>query len=516
MANEQTQVTDWRVTGWVLYPIGSKPRWPLAFALGFQHYLTMFGATVSIPLLVGGAMGFPPQELALLIATVFLASGIATWVQQTIGNKLPIVQGGSFSFLGPTFAIIGMVSAQGGDWRMMIQQVAAAIMFGSFFEIILGYSGVMGLVKKAIGPLAIAPTITMIGLSLYGVGAPYMASNWTISIITLIALILYSQVFSRYSRVFLLFPVLLAIFTGWIAALIGTLAGWIPPDNAANLTKGLQLIKNSPWFWIRPIIPFKWGVPTISSLTVAGSVGMLAGYIASMVESIGDYYSCARISEAPVPTAKMISYGLGAEGVGCLIAGLLQSGNGTTSYTENIGAIGITRVASRRVIRAGATLMILIPFFAKFGAVLATLPQPVVGAMYVGLFGLISAVGISNLQFVNLNNARNLFVLGISLFAGLSFPAHFNANKIDWSAHGQVAKVLGDILQTLLTTGMAVSAIFAITLDNLLPGATREERGLTIWEKEATPEAWEEAEKEWAQMKEGEEAKLKGFERVQK
>ena len=509
MANEQTQTTDWRITGWVLYPIGSKPKWPLAFALGFQHYLTMFGATVSIPLLIGGAMGFPPQELALLISTVFLASGLATWVQQTIGNKLPIVQGGSFSFLGPTFATIGMVSAQGGNWQIMIQQVAAAIMFGSFFEIILGYSGLMGYVKRAVGPLAIAPTITMIGLSLYGVGAPYMASNWTISIITLVALILYSQVFARYSRVFLLFPVILAIFTGWIAALIGTLAGWIPPDNAANLTRGLQLIKNSPWFWIRPIIPFKWGFPELSSLTLSATIGMLAGYIASMVESIGDYYSCARISEAPVPTEKMISYGLGAEGVGCLIAGILQSGNGTTSYSENIGAIGITRVASRRAIRAGATLMIIIPIIAKVGAVLATLPQPVVGAMYVGLFGLIAAVGLSNLQFVNLNNARNLFILGISLFAGLSFPAHFSANPIKGG-------VWADILQTILTTGMAVSALFAIVLDNLLPGATREERGLTVWEKEATPEAWEEAEKEWAQMQEGEEAKLKGFERAQR
>ena len=75
---------------------------------------------------------------------------------------------------------------------------------------------------------------------------------------------------------------------------------------------------------------------------------------------------------------------------------------------------------------------------------------------------------------------------------------------------------MANIVQTILTTGMAVSALFAIVLDNLLPGATREERGLTVWEKEATPEAWEEAEREWAQMKEGEEAKLKGFERVQK
>jgi len=511
MANEQPGTT-----GWVLYPIGSKPRWGLAFFLGFQHYLTMFGATISIPLLVGNAMGFPADQLAILISTVFFVSGISTFLQQWIGNKLPIVQGGSFSFLGPTFAIIGMVQAQGGNWQMQIQAVATSIMFASVFEIILGYSGVMGKVKRFFGPLVVAPTITMIGLALFEAGAPMMSGNWIVAFITLIALIVYSQVFARRTRFFLLFPVISAIATGWIAAVIGTLAGWIPAGNAANLTAAFKNIAAAPWFTLRPLVPFKWGFPTNTSIIVAGSFGMLAAYLASMVESIGDYHSCARISEAPPPTERMISKGLGSEGVGCLVAGILQSGNGTTSYTENIGAIGLTRVASRRVIKAGATIMLIIPIIGKVGALFASLPGPVVGAMYVGLFGLISAVGLSNLQFTNLNNARNLFVLGISLFSGLSFRAAFNAKPINWGAIGTVGGTFGSILQTILTTAMAVSAIVAMILDNTLPGATPEERGVTTWAKEATPEAWEKAEAEWAKMKEGEERKLSGYEASQK
>jgi nucleobase transporter 1/2 len=204
----------------------------------------------------------------------------------------------------------------------------------------------------------------------------------------------------------------------------------------------------------------------------------------------------------------MISRGLGAEGVGCLVASLFQTCNGTTSYSENIGAIGLTRVASRRVIRAGAIVMLILPFFGKFGATLATMPQPVVGSMFVGLFGLIAAVGLSNLQFVNLNNARNLFIVGIAFFAGLSFPAHFNAAPINWAEAGRFAEVLGNICQTILTTGMAVTAIAGIILDNLLPGATRAERGLVVWETEATDEAWAKAEVEWKQMAVGEERKV--------
>jgi nucleobase transporter 1/2 len=278
----------------------------------------------------------------------------------------------------------------------------------------------------------------------------------------------------------------------------------------------LQLISDAAWISFKPMMPFKWGVPDFGSATLwAGVFGMLAGYLASMIESIGDYYACARISEAPVPTGRMISRGLGAEGLGCLIAGILQTGNGTTTYSENIGSIGLTKVASRRVVRCGAAVMLIIPIIGKFGAILATLPMPVVGAMFVGLFGMIASVGLSNLQIVNLNNSRNLFIIGLSFFAGLSVPFWFTphydvatakivSGALSWGTPGSVLNVIGNIFQAVLSTGMAVTAIVGIVLDNLLPGATRAERGLEVWEKEASEEAWEEAEAAWDAMKEGE------------
>lgn len=502
-------------THWIVYPIGSKPSWPLAVLLGVQQYLTMFGATVLIPFIVGGAMKLPQEQLALMISTIFFTSGICTLIQQSpLGNRLPVIQGGTFSFLGPTFAIVGMVAAKqltGPEplWQIQIQEVAGAIMIASVVEIVAGYTGIMGQVRKLISPIVIGPTIAMIGLALFSIGAPWMASNWIISLITLFALIIYSQVLSLQARVFMLFPVLLAIATGWICALIGTVTGMISPDNAAYLKT--DLIASASWFSLKPMMPFKWGFPDLGSSTLwAGVFGMLAGYLASMIESIGDYYACARIAEAPVPTSRMISRGLGAEGLGCFIAGILQTCNGTTTYSENIGSIGLTKVASRRVVRCGAVLMLFIPIIGKFGAILATLPKPVVGSMFVGLFGMIASVGLSNLQIVNMNNSRNLFIIGLSFFAGLSVPYHFNpllsaaAVPVDWSSAGQFFGVLGNILQAILTTGMAVTAITGIILDNLLPGATRAERGLEVWEKDASEEAWEKAEAEWDQMAEGE------------
>lgn len=487
--------------GWVTFPIGSKPSLGLSIFLGVQHVLTQFGSTVIIPIITGGAMGMPTEELALLVSTMFFCAGITTLIQQSpLGNRLPIIQGGTFSFLGPMFAIVGMVAAEGGGYQVMIQQVSAAVMFASLFEIIVGYTGLMGQIKKLFSPIVIGPTIAMIGLSLFGVGAPWMAGNWAVSLLTLLCIILFSQVFNRKSKVFMLFPILLAIIVGWAASIIGTLAGWIPEGNPANLKSGIALINAAPWFWLKPALPFKWGFPTMSALTLAGSLGMLAGYIGSMVESVGDYYSCARIAEAPVPTSRMISRGIGAEGLGCFIAGIFQTGNGTTSYSENIGAIGLTRVASRKVIRVAGVMLLILPFFGKFGMVLATLPQPITGALFFAMFGLIAATGLSNLQFTNMNNARNLFIVGIGFFAGLSFPAHFGGASVVTGDPGSIAYVLTNIFQTIFTTGMAVTAFITLALDNLLPGATREERGLTYWEGEASEEAWEKAEAEWAKI----------------
>ena len=104
---------------------------------------------------------------------------------------------------------------------------------------------------------------------------------------------------------------------------------------------------------------------------------------------------------------------------------------------------------------------------------------------------------------------------GLSFFAGLSVPFWFTphydvatakivSGALSWGTPGSFINVIGNIFQAILSTGMAVTAIVGIVLDNLLPGATRAERGLEVWEKEASEEAWEEAEAAWAAMKEGE------------
>lgn len=478
----------------LIYGIDDEPPFLESLGLGFQHYLTMFGSTVAIPLLLSGPLGLEgdPEKLGLLIGTMFFVSGITTLLQTTLGNRLPLIQGGTFSFLTPAFTICGMASLAEAGFEVKMQHIQGAVIAGALFEIVIGYTGLVGRLLRFVGPVTIAPTIALIGLCLFEFGAPEAGRHWGIGGLTIGLIILFSQYLRRTHRIFELFPILLGILVAWGTAAALTAAGVfeaasVAPDGtelaAHPAYVSTERLADAPWFKVP--LPFQWGWPQFAPAAI---VGMLAGYIASMVESVGDYYACARLSGAPVPDARTVNRGIGMEGIGCLVAGIFGTGNGTTSYSENIGAIGLTRVGSRRVVQTGAVIMILLACIGKFGAVFTTIPQPIVGGMYCAMFGMIAAVGLSNLQFVNLNSARNLFILGFAFFMGLSVPEYFDANPLELPATwGATGTTLADVVNTIGKTGMAVGALFAMVLDNTIPG-TDEERGLTAWTR---PEARE-------------------------
>jgi solute carrier family 23 (nucleobase transporter), member 1 len=464
MAQEQP-----REESQLIYSIEDVPPLAESITLGFQHYLIMFGSTVAIPLILKEALGITDSaDLAMLIGTMFFVSGITTLLQTTFGNRLPIVQGGTFSFLAPTFAICGMAELAQAGWEVRMQHVQGAIIAGALVEIVLGYTGLVGKLLRFIGPIVIAPTIALIGLALFNIGAPKAGEDWWIGGLTIVLTILFSQYLRNTHRIFGMFPIMLAILVAWGTAAVLTAAGVFTAGDPSFVNT--DALKAAPWVQIP--YPFQWGWPVFGAAAI---VGMLAGYLASMVESIGDYYAAARLSGAPIPDARTINRGIGMEGVGCVVAGIFGTGNGTTSYSENIGALGLTRVGSRRVVQTGAVMMILLALVGKFGALFTTLPGPVVGGMYCVMFGMIAAVGLSNLQFIDLNSARNLFIVGFAFFMGLSVPAYFAKSPLAFEPQW-----VANIINTLGSTGMAVGAIVAAVLDNTVPGSD-EERGLTAW-----------------------------------
>jgi len=500
----------------MLYTIEDNPPWYISGLLGLQHYLTMFGSTVSIPFLIAPAMCISADDpvRGYIISTIFFVSGIVTLIQSTFGVRLPIVQGGTFSFLVPTFAILSLDKwacpsnyvdeAWVGNtteeyrteiWQTRMREIQGAICVSAIFQMFLGYFGLIGLLLRYITPLTITPAVAMIGVSLFQAASHNCEGNWGISLLTMFVMILFSQYLRevdvpgfKFSKgkfvsaklpILKLFPILLTILLMWGLCAILTVSNAIGPDSAARTDTKLALVYNSVWF--RFPYPFQWGIPTVSAASV---FGMLAGVLASAVESVGDYYACARLSGAPRPPTHAINRGIGMEGLGCILAGIWGTGNGTTSYSENIGAIGVTKVGSRRVIQYAGLIMLVFGLFSKFGAFFLTIPTPIVGGIFTIMFGMITAVGLSNLQFVDLNSSRNLFVLGFSMFFALMLPEWVKS----WDkSHVEPLTFTGNpefdqIIKVLLSTHMFIGGFLGFFLDNTIPG-TREERGLIAWEE---------------------------------
>ena len=213
----------------LLYGIDDVPPGGQAFVFGLQHVLTMFGATVSVPLILRGALGMDDAQTAILVTAVMLTSGIATLLQATIGSRLPIIQGVSFSFLAAFFAVASQYKQ-----AEAMQYIAGAILLGSLLEMAIGWGGLIGLVRRIVTPVVIGPVIMLIGLALFAVGAPQAGLHWPTSILTIVLIFLFSQVWSRRSRLLRMFPILLAVVVAWVVALlidylgglVGRARGW--------------------------------------------------------------------------------------------------------------------------------------------------------------------------------------------------------------------------------------------------------------------------------------------------
>ncbi|XP_068218585.1 solute carrier family 23 member 1-like isoform X2 [Palaemon carinicauda] len=501
----------------LLYTVEDNPPWYTCVVLGLQHYLMMVESTVSIPYLLTPMMCMASTDPSrgAIASTIIFVSGIVTLLQTTFGVRLPIVQGGTHGFLGPIIAILTLMPCPSDAeldvmtpdertelWQTRMRQVQGAICVAAVFQVVVGFTGAIGALLRWISPLVIVPTVTLIGFSLFPVAADKASSHWGISALTIILLVLFSQYlaevgmpFFTWSRtlgfsrtnlyIFKLFPVLLAVVIAWVTCWILTATDVLPSDNHARTDLRLEMISDSPWF--RFPYPCQWGFPTVS---VAGVMGMMAGVLASIVESVGDYFACARLAGAPPPPKHAVNRGIWMEGLGTVLAGLWGTGSGTTSYSQNVGAIGVTKVGSRRVVQYSAMIMLLCGVVGKVGALFITIPEPIIGGIFCVVFAMITSVGLSTLQYIDLNSSRNLFVLGFSLFFGMALPMWMqrpeNAEIIKTSV-----PVLDQVLSVLLRTSMFVGGILGLFLDNTIPG-TDEERGMVLWKSQLKPSREEE------------------------
>ncbi|KAK7110352.1 hypothetical protein V1264_014239 [Littorina saxatilis] len=390
---------------------------------------------------------------------------------------------------------------EGGDaaWEVRIREIQGNLLVASVIQVVLGGTGMVGLLLRFIGPVTIAPTIALIGMGFTSAVTDFAEKHWGVAAFTAAMVLLFSLWLGKlrvpvpsYSKengchltrfpVFIVVSVLLAVGLGWLLCLILTVSDALPtnstePAYRARTDISLNVVNTAPWFKFP--YPFQFGMPTVS---LAGFFGMFLATMSSILESMGDYYAAARVSGAPPPPQHAVNRGIAIEGLSSVISGMIGAGHATTSYSGNVAAIAVTRIASRRVFQVAGVILVLLGVLTKFGAVMTLIPDPVIGGLNAVLLGTLIAVGIATLHFVDMNSPRNVTVIGLTFMLGLAIPQWVNAKPGRINTGDEKAD---QVLMVLLGTPMFVGGLLGAILDNLAPG-TGEERGFTKFQQKMT------------------------------
>ncbi|XWS22555.1 hypothetical protein CRYUN_Cryun29cG0046500 [Craigia yunnanensis] len=480
----------------IAYCITSPPPWPEAILLGFQHYLVMLGTTVLIPTSLVPQMGGGNEEKAKMIQTLLFVAGVNTLFQTLFGTCLPAVIGGSYSYVPTTISIIlagrysDIVNPQ-EKFEKIMRGIQGALIVASTLQIVVGFSGLWRNVARFLTPLSAVPLVALSGFGLYEFGFPVLAKCIEIGLPQIILLLIFSQyiphIIHGERHVFDRFAVIFSVVIVWIYAHLLTVSGAYkntgPKTQISCRTDRAGIIGAAPW--IRVPYPFQWGAP---SFDAGEAFAMMAASFVALVESTGAFIAVSRYASATPLPPSILSRGIGWQGVGILFSGIFGTGNGSSVSVENAGLLALTRVGSRRVVQISAGFMIFFSILGKFGAVFASIPPPIIAALYCLFFAYVGSAGLSLLQFCNLNSFKTKFILGFSVFMGLSIPQYFNEYAAV-NGFGPVhtgARWFNDMINVPFSSEAFVAGLLAMFLDVTLhrkDNTTRKDRGMHWWDR---------------------------------
>ncbi len=383
----------WSVTGNAIVLPHERLPWTAALPMGVQHLVAMSGSTILAPLL----MGFDPN-LAILF------SGIGTLIFfLCTGGRLPSYLGSSFSFIAVVIAVTGysgsgintnIAPALGGI-------IAAGALYAAIGLVVMATG--TGWIEKLMPPAVTGAIGAAIGLNLAPIGIQGIQGNGPHMIIALLTL-LSVALFSTYGTVATRrVSILSGIAVGYVAVLVaGNGMGLVPAIDFSALAA-------APWF----------GVPTFQTPTFETPAMLLIAPVALILvaENLGHIKAIGAMTGQTLDP--YIGRGFIGDGIATMVSGV-GGGTGITTYVENMGVMAVTRVFSTLVFVITAFVAILLGFSPKFGALLHTIPAPVLGGLAVAVFGLIAAAMIRLWvdNKVDFSDPRNLFTVGITLIFG--------------------------------------------------------------------------------------------------
>ena len=441
----------------LLYTLNERPPHGLTLLLALQHMLASIGGIVAVPLIVGASIGLPNTEIVSLINAALLASGIVTVAQclgfGPIGIRLPVVMGSSFAFLGVAISI----GNEGG-----VSAIMGSALIGSF--VVIAASFYMDKVRKLFPTVVSGVVVTLIGLTILPV-----AMNWVGDSPA------NSEQFATLPKLFLALVslgivVCVSVYCkGAVAAsaiVIGLAGGYI-----VALSLGMvNLDQISSAAWIGGPEPFKYGF----TFSMSAIISMSLVYIVVIAEATGDFMALGNNCQTQV-SGKDLKRGLLGDGLGSTLSSILTA-MPLASFSQNVGIVGITGVASRYVVAATGGLLILGGLFPKLAAIAVTIPKPVLGGVGFVMFGMIAYAGIRML-IKAADTKRNALVICVGLASGLAVT--FEPRLLQHLPHD-----LANFLHSGITTG----TIMTVLLNLILPKSSRAEEQEALAESQAQVE----------------------------
>ena len=394
----------------LIYGLDDRPSVKAASYAALQHVLASFVGIITPTLIIGGVLGLG-EHIPYLISMALMVSGVGTFIQARkigpVGAGMICVQGTSFAFLGSVLGAGFLVKANGGGPDEMLATIFGVCFFGAFVEIVL--SRFIEKLKVVITPVVTGIVITTIGVSLIKVGVTDIAggvgaedfgsgSNLMLGAIvlgTIVALNLSNNTMVRLSSI------LVGLVVGWGVAI---LMGKAPMVSFAS-----QPLLSIP-------VPFKYGF----AFDWQAFLPIAFIYLITVIETTGDLTANSMFSGQPVKGSKYINRlkaGVLGDGVNSLIAAVFNTFPNTT-FSQNNGVIHFTGIASRYIGYFIAAILFLLGLFPILGAVLMTIPKPVLGGATLVMFGTVAAAGIKIIASEKLDR-RRIMTIAISLGLGL-------------------------------------------------------------------------------------------------
>ncbi|GAB2547101.1 uracil-xanthine permease family protein [Nocardia heshunensis] len=426
------------------HPVDIRPAWQRLLAFGIQHVLIMYTGCVTVPLVFGAAAGLDKATVALLISADLLVAGIITVVQSLglgkfAGARLPIVTGATFVAMSPMILITKDYGLQGMYGSMLLGGVIGIALAWPFASIV-----------RFFPPLVSGTVLTVVGISLIGVAgglivgpdpkaagfaAPsHIALAAAVLVVALVCTILGRGVWSQLG-------VLIALVVGIVIAIP---MGLIKLDGVSKAA------------WFGAPHPFHFGAP---HFPVTAVVAMTIVMLVVFAESTASMLAIGEITGKPLTRADL-ARGLVGDGLSAVLAGVLNSFVDTI-FNQNVGAVANTRVYSRYVTAVSGAILVVLGLVPRFGALVAAVPQPVVGGVGLVLFATITVIGVDTLRKADLTDRVNLTLIAVSIGVGL----------VPVLTKGMFDKFPSSA-QILLNSGISLAAATAFTL-NLLFNHTR-------------------------------------------